>query len=129
MANLVSTESNNLLAASSGQAPYVAPVAPVVVALATVTGTATTPGTEVLVGSSGYARQPITFAAPAGGTISSNVALTYVNMPSCTVTGVDEYDSASTPVRRWFGNLSSTKAVNNGDTFSVAVGSYVKTLS
>jgi hypothetical protein len=127
MANLVSTEANALLGASSGQAAYVAPTAPIRVALVTATGSATAAGTEVTGGS--YARQTITFAAPAGGAISSNVALTYTNMPACTVTGVDEFDSATTPVRRWFGNLSSSKTVNAGDTFSIASGSYTKTLS
>jgi hypothetical protein len=127
MANLVSTEANALLGASSGQAAYVNPTGAIKVALATATGTSTAPGTEVTGGS--YVRQTVTFAAPAGGSISSNVALTYTNMPACTVTGVDEYDSATTPVRRWFGNLSSAKTCNAGDTFSIATGSYTKTLS
>ena len=127
MANLVSVEANALLAASSGQAVYVNPTAPVNVALVTATGTATTAGTEVSGGS--YSRKAITFAAPSGGSITSNVALTYTNMPACTVTGVDEWDSAGTPVRRWFGALSASKTVNAGDTFSIAAGSYTKTLS
>jgi hypothetical protein len=129
MANLVTVEANAVLAASSGQAVYVNPTSPIKVALVTATGTATAAGTEVVVGTSSYARQTITFAAPAGGSISSNVALTYTNMPACSVTGVDEYDSAGTPVRRWFGNLSASKTVNAGDTFSVAAGSYTKTLN
>ena len=127
MANLVSVEANALLAASSGQAVYVNPTAPIKVSLATATGTASAPGTEVSGGS--YARQTITFAAPSGGSITSNVALTYTAMPACTVNGVDEWDSAGTPVRRWFGNLSAPKTVNAGDTFSIAAGSYTKTLS
>lgn len=127
MANLVTVEANACLAASSGQATYTNPTAPIKVALVTTTGTATTAGTEVSGGS--YARQTITFAAPSGGSISSNVALTYTNMPACTVTGVDEYDSLGTPVRRWFGNLSASKTCNAGDTFSIASGSYTKTLS
>jgi hypothetical protein len=127
MANLVTVEANALLAASSGQTAYPAVTAPVKVALVTATGTAAAPGTEVTGGS--YARQTITFAAASGGSIASNVALTYTNMPACTVTGVDEYDSAGTPIRRWFGALSASKTVNAGDTFSIASGSYTKTLS
>jgi len=127
MANLVTVEANSLLQATSGQTAYVAPSSPIKVALVTATGTATAAGTEVSGGS--YARQTITFAAASGGSISSNVALTYTNMPACTVTGVDEYDSTATPVRRWFGNLSASKTVNAGDTFSIASGSYTKTLS
>jgi hypothetical protein len=127
VANLVTVEANALLGGTSGQAAYVAPTTPIKVALVTATGTATAAGTEVSGGS--YARQTITFAAAAGGSISSNAALTYTNMPACTVTGVDEYDSAGTPVRRWFGALSASKTVNAGDTFSIASGSYTKTLS
>lgn len=130
MANLVTVEANAVLNASSGQAPYVAPTTPIKVALVTATGTATAPGSEVVnAGGSAYARQNITFAAASGGSISSSAALTYTNMPACTVTGVDEYDSAATPVRRWFGNLSASKTCNLGDTFSIASGSYTKTLS
>ena len=131
MSNLVATESNNLLAASSGQAAYVAVVPPVLVALVTAMGTATAPGTEVVnSGGSQYARQQITFAAPSAGTIASSVALTYVNMPSATIVGVDEFDSAvPTPVRRWFGALSTIKSTNQGDTFTVSVGSYSKVMS
>jgi hypothetical protein len=127
MANLVQVEANSILNASSGQAAYPAVVAPIKVALVTATGTAAAPGTEVTGGS--YSRQTITFAAAAAGSIASNVALNYTVMPACTVTGVDEYDSAGTPVRRWFGALSASKTVNAGDTFSIASGSYTKTLS
>jgi hypothetical protein len=127
MANLVTVEANALLAASSGQTAYVAPTAPVKVALVSTTGTAAAAGTEISGG--GYVRTTITFAAAAGGSISSNAAVTFTNMPAVTVTGVDEWDSAGTPVRRWFGNLSASKTVNAGDTFSIASGSYTKTLS
>jgi hypothetical protein len=127
MANLVQVEANAILAASSGQATYLNVTAPIKVALVTATGSALAAGTEVTGGS--YVRQTITFAAPSGGAIASNIALNWTSMPACTVTGVDEYDSTATPVRRWFGNLSASKTVNAGDTFSIASGSYTKTLS
>jgi len=127
MANLVQVEANAILNATSGQATYTNPTAPVKVALVTTTGTATTAGTEVTGGS--YARTAITFAAASAGSISSNAAVTFTNMPACTVTGVDEWDSFGTPVRRWFGALSANKTVNAGDTFTIASGSYTKTLS
>lgn len=130
MANLVATEASALVAASSGQATYPPVVAPVVVALVVSMGTASAPGQEVAnTGGSQYARQPVTFAPPAAGVIASSNALTYVNMPAVTVVGVDEFDSAPTPVRRWFGALSTTKSVNAGDSFSVSIGSYTKSLS
>jgi len=134
IANLTVTESNNLLAASSGQAAYPAVVSPVLVALVTVMGTATAAGTEVVnTGGSQYARQQITFAVPSGGVIASSNALTYVNMPAATIVGVDEFDSTPAgsggPVRRWFGALSTIKTVNAGDSFSVSIGSYSKSMS
>ena len=130
MANLVTVEANAILAASSGQAAYVAPTGNIMVALVTVLGTATAAGTEVVnSGGSTYARQQITFAAPSAGSIASSNALTYANMPAATIVGVDEYDSAATPVRRWFGSLSTTKSVNLGDTFSISIGSYSKSMS
>jgi hypothetical protein len=129
MANLVTVEANALLAASSGQTAYTAVTTPVKVALVTTTGTATAAGTEVTGGAGPYARQTITFAAASSGSIASNLALNYTGMPACTVTGVDEWDSAGTPIRRWFGALSASKTVNAGDTFSIASASYTKTLS
>lgn len=133
MANLVAVEAGALLGASSGQATYTAPTTPIKVALVTVTGTATAAGTEVTnSGGSTYSRQTITFAAPnttsSPATIASNVSLTYTNMPAATITGVDEYDSAGTPVRRWFGALQSSKTTNSGDTLTIASGAYTKTL-
>ncbi len=127
MANLVQVEADAILNASSGTAAYTAPTTPIKVALVTALGTATAAGTEVTGGS--YARQTLTMAAAAAGSASSNAALTYTGMPACTVVGVDEYDSAATPVRRWFGSLTASKTVNAGDTLSIAIGQYTKTLS
>jgi hypothetical protein len=130
MANLVTVEANAILEASSGKTSYPNPTGPIKVALDTATGTASAAGTEVTGGS--YARQTITFAAAAAGAIASNVALTYTNMPAeggSGVTGVDEFDSTGTPIRRWFGALTASKTTNAGDTFTIASGSYTKTLS
>lgn len=130
MANLVAVEAGALLAASCAQTAYTAPTTPIKVALVSATGSATAAGTEITGGS--YARQTVTFAAAvttaSPATIASNVALTYSNMPAVTVTGVDEYDSAATPVRRWFGALSASKTTNAGDTLTIASGSYTKNL-
>jgi hypothetical protein len=76
----------------------------------------------------GYVRKAIQFAAPSGGAITSSNTLTYVNMPACTVGGVEEYDANGT-TRRWFGLLSTNKTCNLGDTFSISAGSYSKNLS
>lgn len=130
MANLVAVEAGALLNASCGVAAYTAPTAPIKVALVTVIGTATAAGTKVTGGS--YADQTVTFAAATTGaspsTIASNVTLTYTNMPAVTVVGVDEWDSAGTPVRRWFGALTANKTTNSGDTLTINSGSYTKQL-
>ena len=127
MAALVTVEADALLDATSGEAAYTAPTTPIKVALDTAVGSATAAGTEVAGGS--YARQTATFSAAASGSITTSAALTYTGMPACTVTAVDEWDSAGTPVRRWWGLLTASKTVNAGDTFSIAAGSYTKALS
>lgn len=106
---------------------YTPPYGPIKVALNSAVGSATSAGTEISGGS--YARQPLYMAAAASEANTSNTALTYTNMPAVTVTSIDEFDSAGTPVRRWWGNLSASKTTNAGDTFSIASSSYSKTLS
>lgn len=125
MANLVTTEANAILNASSGQASYTNPTPPIKVALVITTGSASAPGQEVSGGS--YARQNIIFSAAAAGQIVNSAPVNFTGMPTCVVTGVDEWDSAG--VRRWFGALQVQKNVNAGDTFTIAAGSYTKTLS
>lgn len=127
MANLVTVEANAILEASSGKTTYTNPTGPVKVGLYTTSPTASATGTEATGGS--YARQTVTFAAASAGSIASNVALTYTSMPAATITSVNEWDSAGTPIRRWFGDLSASKTTNSGDTFTIASGSYTKTLS
>lgn len=129
MANLTTAEANAILNASSGQAVYTNPTTPIKVSLNNLTTAPTTltPGSEISGGS--YARQTITFNLASSNSISSSVAITYTNMPATTVHSVDEWDSSGTPVRRWFGLLTSDKVVNAGDTFTIAAGSYTKTLN
>jgi hypothetical protein len=120
MANLVTTEANNFLAASFGQAAYTAPVAPVKVRLCTTTGTASSAGTPVAGGS--YADQTLAMSAPSGGSIANSGALNYTGMPAVTVASAEVWDSAGSPVRRWFGALTAAKTTNAGDTFTIAAG-------
>jgi len=129
LANLTTAEANAILNASSGQAVYTNPTTPIKVSLNNLTTAPTTltPGSEISGGS--YARQTITFNLASSNSISSSVAITYTNMPATTVHSVDEWDSSGTPVRRWFGLLTSDKVVNAGDTFTIAAGSYTKTLN
>jgi hypothetical protein len=106
---------------------YKPALGPIKVALNTSVGSASAAGTEVVGGS--YARQALYFSVASAEANTSNAALTYTNMPAVTVTSVDEFDSAGTPVRRWWGNLSASKTTNSGDTLSIASGSYSKTLT
>jgi hypothetical protein len=131
VANLVQAEANAILNVSSGQAAYTAPTTPIKVRLMTANGTATSAGTEVTNGGgSTYAPQTITFSAASAGSITNSGALNFTNMPGATtVVGVEEWDSLGTPVRRWFGALTASKATNLGDTFTINASSYTKTLS
>ena len=127
MANLVTVEANALLEASSGKTSYTNPTGPVKVDLLTATGTASAAGTSATGG--GATKQTVTFAAAAAGAIASNVALTWTSVNAQTFTGIDEWDSAGTPIRRWFGALTASKTANAGDTVTIASGSYTKSLS
>lgn len=127
MPALVQVEANALLAASVAGSAYTVPTAPIKCRLTTANGSATSAGTEVTGGS--YASQTATFAAASAGAIATNAALTYTSMPAVTVVGVELWDSAGTPVRRWYGALSASKTTNAGDTFSIASGSLTASLS
>lgn len=119
--NLSDGEENRLLDASLGTAAFVAPTAPIKVALMTVAGNDATPGTEVVGGS--YARQSVTFAAAAAGSASNSGAVTFLNMPTCTVVGIEIYDSAGSPRRIWYGPLASPRSFVLGDTFTLPIAS------
>jgi hypothetical protein len=127
MAALNQAHANNVIDASLGTAAFTATTAPLKCRLMTANGTATAAGTEVTGGS--YASITVTFAAAATGSAASNVTLNFTLMPACTVVGVELWDSAGTPVRKWFGALSANKTVNAGDTFQIASGSLTAALS
>lgn len=118
--NIVIAEANRLLNASLGTVAFVAPTAPLKVALLTSVGSNVTAGTEVTGGS--YTRQTVTFAASANGTASNSNSISFSSMPSSTITGLEIYDSAGTPRRIWQGALSAAKTVGAGDSLSFAVG-------
>jgi hypothetical protein len=127
MSGIVQVEENNLLNGWLGIAAYTAATTPMKLALATATGTATTAGTEVTGGS--YARQTITFNAPSAGATANASAISFTNMPAVTVTGIDIYDSAGTPIRRAFAALTASKTTGAGDTLSFAAGAITASLS
>src|SRR4051812_30479799 len=110
MSNIVRVEEQALLAATVGKTTYTFATAPIKVRLTTTTGTTTAAGTEVSGGS--YTSQTVTWnsaSAADPSVITNNGALTYTGMPAATVTALELWDSAGTPIRRWFGALTASK--------------------
>ena len=62
-------------------------------------------------------------ATGSAGVASNTGAVTFNSMPACTVTAVELWDSAGTPVRLWWGPLTASKTLNSGDTFQFDIGS------
>jgi len=94
--------------------------------LMTAAGSDSAAGTEVTGGS--YSAQTIVFSAASAGATSNSGALSYTSMPACTVVGVEIWDSTGTPKRLWYLPLSSSKTLQAGDTFSLAVGAVTVSL-
>jgi hypothetical protein len=131
MAALNQAHANNMIDASLGTAAFVATVTPLKCRLDTAVGTATAAGTELGTGGSytaGVGLSPATMASAASGSAASSVALTQTNMPAATITSVELWDSAGTPVRKWWGLLTAPKTTNVGDTFTIASGSLTAAL-
>lgn len=79
-------------------------------------------GTEVSGGS--YARQAITFGAPAGGICLNSALMTFPTATANwgTITHIGIYDAVSAGNLLFHGALATSKIVNNGDTLSVPIG-------
>jgi hypothetical protein len=99
--------------------------------LMTATGTNTSNGTEATAGNCpGYTALGVSlgssaFAAPSAGQQTNNNTASWTATGSwSTVTGIEIWDSAATPLRWLQGALTSNiTGVANGDTVSFAVGS------
>lgn len=119
----------NVVDASNGTSAFVATTAPLRLRQMTANGSGTTPGTE-LGSSGGYVAgtgaPTVAFAAAAVAAgeakAASSGAVTISNMPATTIVGVEIWDSAGTPVRKWYGALASSKTTAAGDTLSYATG-------
>lgn len=132
MANIVTVEANKLLTSSVTGAAYTAATGVVNLALITTA----TPSTNAVAGSEvtggSYARQPTTSSwgtAAAGSITNSLLAISFTGMPAVTVGGVELWDSAGTPIRRWFGTIAANKTTNIGDTISFATSTITISLS
>lgn len=134
MAGLDQAHANAILDASMDEATASVRLstAPIKCRLMTANGSATSNGTE-LSSSGGYTAgtgAPTTsWANAASGSKASDAAVTVTNMPAATIVGVELWDSAGTPLRKWWGALSANKTTNSGDTFSIASGSLTASLT
>ena len=124
--NLPDTIENELLDALVGTSSYTVNT-PIKLALVTANGSDSAAGTEVTGGS--YARQTIAFDAASSGSISNNAVINFTGMPSCTVVGIEIYDSTGTPKRLAYGALTASRTVTSGDTVQFAIGAVSLSLS
>jgi hypothetical protein len=130
VSNIVQVESNHLVDAALGTTVYANPTGTTKLGLVTAAGSNTAAGTEVAnAGGSSYSRQAITFTGASAGSAPNAAIINFTNMPACTVVGVEIWDSAGTPVRRFFGNLTASKTTALGDTLSFAAGAITVALA
>lgn len=94
----------------------------VYVALFTVAPTDTGGGTEVSGGS--YARQAVTFGAPVSGTVANSGAVTFPTATANwgTIVAIGIFDALTVGNLLYYGNLTTSKVVDNGDQISFANG-------
>ncbi len=122
--NLAQVGENLLLDHMTGKTAWT-PTTPLKCRLMTANGDDTTTGTEVTGGSypaGGVAIPVASWNAAAAGTATTNADVTYTGMPSCTVVGVELWDTNASAKRLWWGALTASKVVGAGDTFVLAAG-------
>jgi hypothetical protein len=134
MGSLDQVHANAILDASMDQsgASVRLSTGPMHVRYDTAVGTATAAGTELATSAgytSGTGAPTLTYAAASAGSKASNSAVTTTNMPAATLTSVEVWDSAGTPLRKWWGLLTSSKTTNPGDTFTIPSGSLTEAFS
>lgn len=102
--------------------PYTAPTGIFIALFTTLPGEDGTGGTEVSGGS--YAREAVTFGAPVSGTVSNSGAVTFTQATAAwgTIVGIGLYDALTVGNLLYFGNLTTSKVVDNGDQLSFANG-------
>lgn len=112
---------NHVLRGNTGGTAYSQP-ATLYVALYTTNATAAGPGTEVSGGS--YARQAVTFNAPANGSAASaaNVTFPIASAPWGTVVSIGICDALTGGNMLYYGSLSVSKTIGTGDDFIVNAG-------
>jgi hypothetical protein len=104
---------------------------PINMRLMTANGSDSSAGTE-LGTSGGYTAggSALAFAAASSGSKATNAAVSWTNMPSTTLTGMEEWDTSGTPLRIFWGPWTGGNiVVGSGNTFTVASGSLTNSLS
>lgn len=127
MGALTTATANALIDHVNGVAALTEPTTPLKVKLMTANGSAGAAGTEVTGGS--YAAQTITMGSASSGTAANTNSIAFTGMPSCTVVGLEIWDSNGTPTRRWWGSVSASKTYNPGDTATIAIGAVTVSLT
>lgn len=117
LTNTAETHTANWLA---GRTDAVAPTLPYVMALVTANGTDDTQGSEVSGG--GYVRTEVAFTAAWGDTIANDALVRFENMPGVEIVGLEVYDSATTPIRWFYGALTTPRSLVSGDPVEFAAG-------
>lgn len=127
MGALVQTIANKAMDHINAVTPFTEPTSPLKLKLMTANGSATSAGTEVTGGS--YVAQTITMGSSSAGVAANTNAITFSAMPADTVVGVEIWDTAGTPLRLWWGAVTTSQTYASGNNATVAVGAISTTLS
>jgi hypothetical protein len=117
--NLSNYLENQLVDHFLGTTTYTKPSA-VYVALYTVAPSDAGGGTEATGGS--YARQTATFSAASSGATSNSANIDFTNMPAATVVAIGIHDALTSGNLLLWGELTSNKTTDAGDTLRIATG-------
>jgi len=104
------------------------PPSTVYVALYTTAPTDAGGGTEVSGGS--YARQAVTFNAASAGSITNSADITFPQATTDwgTIVAVGLFDTQTAGNLLWYGNLTTSQTVNNGNIFKISAGNLTVSL-
>lgn len=98
------------------------PTGPLMLRLMTANGSSSAAGTEVVGGT--YTPQAIAFgSADVNALAASTADITFTDMPAADIVGLEIWDSATSPLRLWWGALTATKTVAAGGPINFPAGS------
>jgi hypothetical protein len=122
MGALTTVTANLIVDHVNGVAAFTEPTTPLKLKLMTVIGSAASAGGS-------YAAASITMGSSSAGSAANTNAITFTNMPACTVVAVEIWDSNGTPTRRWWGAVTTSKTYASGDNATIAIGAITTALS